>query len=133
MTRSVNRSARAASGMTRTLPRRTPRPDSIAGIFATASSAVPPLRRMTRAVHPHASPAAEAIRDPGSPIESAIDGHACTVRSILTRERRRRCAHHGMPRITVPIPAICGSGRTDGPSAIAAVSHPPADAMTTVP
>ena len=58
MTRSVNRSARAASGMTRTLPRRTPRPDSIAGIFVIASSAVLPLRRMTRAVHPQASPAA---------------------------------------------------------------------------
>jgi len=35
-----------------------------------------------------------------------------------------------MPRITVAVPAICGSGRTSGPSAIAADSQPPAHAVT---
>jgi hypothetical protein len=76
MTRSVNRSARASSGMTRTLPRRTPSPDSIAGILATASSVVVPFFRMTRAVHPHASATADAIFEPGSPISSDRDGQA---------------------------------------------------------
>ncbi len=44
---------------------------------------------------------------------------------MRTRARRRRCAHHGIPRITVAITAIAGSGRRAGPTAFAAASHPP--------
>ena len=37
---------------------------------------------------------------------------------------------HGMPRITVAVPAMAGSGFTSGPAAMAAASHPPVTAMT---
>jgi len=130
ITRKMNASARESSGKTRTLPRRTPRPDSMAGIFAMASSALVPFRRITRAVHPHASATTETIREPARPAGPATSGHAAMVRSTRTRARRRRCIHHGIPRIAVLIAAACGSGLTVGPIAIAAASHPPVAATT---
>jgi hypothetical protein len=52
------------------------------------------------------------------------------VFSTRALARRRRWNHQGMPRITVAIPAICGSGLVSGPAPIAAASHPPVTAMT---
>ena len=96
----------------------------MAGNWLMAWAAVVPFRSMTRAVHPHASTTSEAIFEPGRPMFSARSGQAATVRSARTRARLLRCAHQGMPSITVEIPAMAGSGFTAGPTAMAADSQP---------
>lgn len=115
MTRTTHRSARRSSGNTRTLPGRSPNPDSIAGILSMVCVVVFPFRRITRALQPHASTTTDAIRAPDNPIDSAISGQASRVRSTRTRARRRRCTHHGTPPITIPSMAIVGSGEVVGP------------------
>jgi len=47
------------------------------------------------------------------------------IGSTRTFARLLRWNHHGIPAITQPITAICGSGFALGPMAVAAASHPP--------
>jgi hypothetical protein len=99
-------------GYTRTAPRNVPRPDSIAGIFATTSAMVWPRASRNRARHPHTSTVADMTSVPASPMALAISGQACSLRSIRIFARRRRCAHHGTDNITAPMTSACGSGVT---------------------
>ena len=118
-------SARSGSGSTRTAPGRVPRPDSSAGVELIRSVAVVPGGRPMRARQPQRSTTADMIREPGRPTAAVMSGQASRVRSTRTLARRRRCAHHGTPPTTVPTSRSSGSGGVSGPSAVAAVSHPP--------
>ena len=113
-------------GYTRTAPRNVPRPDSSAGIFPVTSVMVWPRARRSRARHPHTSTVADMISDPARPIALAISGQACSLRSMRTFARRRRCAHHGTDKTSAATIPDWNSGGQNGPSAMAADSHTPA-------
>ena len=130
-TRSSKRLARSSGvGWTRTAPRKVPRPDSMAGIFAITSRMVWPRARRKRARQPQTSTMADMTCDPARPMAVAISGHDSSMRSTRTLARRRWLAHQGSAQIRVRPAARAGIGDVAGPTAVAAVSHPPATTVT---
>ncbi len=124
-TRNSKRLARSSSvGYTRTAPRNVPRPDSIAGIRAVTSVMVWPRASRNLARHPNIYGRGHDLR--ADKADCPRDVRPCRELAFYANlPRRRRCAHHGTARTTVPIPTSCGSGGVNGPSALAMASHPP--------
>ena len=97
----------------------------MAGIFAITSWMVWPRASRKRARQPHRSTVADMTCDPARPMAVAISGQDSSLRSTRTLARRRRLAHQGIAQIRVRPAARAGIGGVKGPSAVAAVSHPP--------
>ena len=102
----------------------------MAGIFAITSWMVWPRASRNRARQPHRSTMADMTCDPARPTARAISGQDSRVRSRRTLARRRRLAHQGMAQSRATMTPRAGIGGVAGPSAVAAVSHPPATAET---
>ena len=72
------------------------------------------LRHLLAAIH--TSTRADMTCEPGKPTALAISGQACSLRSMRTRARWRRCAHHGTASTVPPMTSACGSGEVTGPA-----------------